>query len=88
MLLGWVFIYIYLAAIENKKKRENVGGGGGDSSSSNWILMSFQPHRVTSGQSDAGHKQIHISKLFSHSVKSIYKTNHFANRSESKEIDN
>ena len=43
-------------------------------SSSNWIL------RVTSGQSNSGHKQIHISKVFSHmyqpSVKSIYKTNH------------
>ena len=57
-----------------------------DSSDSNWILMSCQPHRVTSGLSNAGHKQIHISKLFSHiyqpSVKSvykIYKTNHFAN---------
>ena len=52
-------------------------------SSSNWILMSCQPHRVTSGQSDSGPKQINISKLFSHlyqpSVKSIYKTNHFAN---------
>ena len=35
-------------------------------SSSNWILMSCQPHRVTSGQSASGHKQIHISKLFSH----------------------
>ena len=35
-------------------------------SSSNWILMSCQPHRVTSGQSNSGHKQIHISKLFSH----------------------
>ena len=33
------------------------------SSSSNWILMSCQPHRVTSGQSNSGHKQIHISKL-------------------------
>ena len=45
------------------------------SSSSNWILMSCQPHRVTSGQSNSGHKQIHISKLFSHtyqlSVKSV-----------------
>ena len=52
-------------------------------SSSNWILMSRQPHRVTSGKSNSGHKQIHISKLFSHmhqpSVKSIYKTNHFTN---------
>ena len=49
------------------------------SSSSNWILMSCQPYRVTSGQSNSGHKQIHISKLFSHiyqpSVKSVYKTN-------------
>ena len=36
------------------------------SSSSNWILMACQPHRVTSGQSNSGHKQIHISKLFSH----------------------
>ena len=45
--------------------------------------MSCQPHRVTSGQSNSGHKQIHISKLFSHiyqpSVKSVYKTNHFKN---------
>ena len=53
------------------------------SSSSNWILMFCQPHRVTSGQSNSGHKQIHISKLFSHiyqpSVKSLYKTDHFAN---------
>ena len=53
------------------------------SSSSSWILMSCQPHRVTSGQSNSGHKQIHISKLFSHicqpSVKSDYKISHFAN---------
>ena len=52
-------------------------------SSSNWILMSCQPHRVTSGHSNSGHKQIHISKLFPRiyqpSVKSIYKTNHFTN---------
>ena len=27
--------------------------------------MSCQPHRVTSGQSNSGHKQIHISKPFS-----------------------
>ena len=50
------------------------------SSSSDWILMSCQPHRVTSGQSNSGHKQIHMSKLFSHiyqpSVKLIYKTSH------------
>ena len=37
-----------------------------ESSSSNWILISCQPHRVTSGQSNSGHKQIHISELFSH----------------------
>ena len=36
------------------------------SSSSNWILMSCQPHRVTTGQSNSGHKQMHISTLFSH----------------------
>ena len=51
------------------------------SSSSKWILMSCQPHRVTSGQSNSGHKQIYVSKLFSHiyqpSVKSVYKTNEF-----------
>ena len=56
---------------------------GGSSSSSNWILMSCQPHRVTSGQSNSGHKQTHTSKLFPHihqpSAKSIYNTNHFAN---------
>ena len=53
------------------------------SSSDNWILMSCQPHRVTSGQSNSGHKQIHTSKLFSliyqPSVKSIYKANYFTN---------
>lgn len=32
---------------------------------SNWILISCQLHRVTSGQWNSGHKQIHISKLFS-----------------------
>ena len=31
------------------------------SSSSNWILMSCQPHRVTSGQSNSGPKQTHIA---------------------------
>ena len=66
-------------------RQGHVAGG----SSSNWILMSCQPHRVTSGQSNSDHKQIHISKLFSYiyiyiyisqpSVNSIYKTNHFAN---------
>ena len=48
-------------------------------SSNNWIVMSCQPHRVTSGQSNSGHKQIHISKFFwsiiyQPSVKSIYNT--------------
>ena len=52
------------------------GGGGGegcccclanftsvhDALISHWILMS----RVTSGQSNSGHKQMHISKLFSY----------------------
>ena len=54
---------------ERKKKKEE------EESSSNWILVSCQPHRVTSGQSDSGHKQIYVSKLFSHiyqpSVKSV-----------------
>ena len=51
------------------------------SNSSNWIVMSCQPHRVTSGQSNSSHKLIHISKFFSSiiyiyqpSVKSIYNT--------------
>ena len=35
---------------------------------SNWILMSCQPHRVTSGQSNSGHKQTHISKFFDSSA--------------------
>ena len=62
--------------------RQKIVHRSSSSSSSNWILMSCQPHRITSGQSNSG-KQIHNSKLFSHiyqpSVKSIYKTNHFAN---------
>ena len=29
----------------------------------NWILMSCQTHWVTSGQSNLGHKQMHISEL-------------------------
>ena len=66
-----------LNLLTNKQKNQQ------SSSSSYWILMSCQPHRVTSGQSNSGHKQIHISILFSHiyqpSVKSIYKTNHFTN---------
>ena len=61
----------------------NHGSGDSSSRSSNRILMSCQPHRVTSGQSNSGHKQIHVSKLFSHtyqpSVKSIYTINHFTN---------
>ena len=67
---------------KKQKKRKNLQQKS--NSSSNWILMSCQPHRVISGQSNSGHnhKQIHISKLFSHiyqpSIKSIYKTNHFA----------
>ena len=36
------------------------------SSSSNWILMSCQPHSVTPGQSNSGHKQIHIFLNSSH----------------------
>ena len=53
------------------------------SSSSNWILMSCQPYRVTSEQSNSGHKQIYISKLFSQCINPLSsqstKTNHFAN---------
>ena len=47
--------------------------------------MSFQTHRVTLEKSNSGHKQMHISKLFSYIyihksfVSSIHKTNHFAN---------
>ena len=68
-----------------KQKTSNLLHDSQESSSSgNWTLMSCQPHRVTSGQSNSGHKQIHISKLFSYtyqpSVKSVYKTNHFTNR--------
>ena len=52
---------------EKKKKREKKERESRESSSSSgWILMSCQPHRVTSGQSNSGHKQIHSSKLFSH----------------------
>ena len=66
-------------------EEQDQRGCGGSSTSSNWILMSCQPCWVTSGQSNPGHKQVHISKLFSYicvyqpSVKSVYKTNHFAN---------
>ena len=52
---------------EEEKKEETIKTERPrGSSSSNWILMSWQPHRVTSGQSNSGHKQIHISKLFSY----------------------
>ena len=44
------------------------------SSNNNQILMSCQPHRVTTGQSNSGHKQIHISKLFSHRYMSTLKS--------------
>ena len=40
--------------------------GSSSSSSCNCILMSSQPHRVTSGQSNSGHKQMHTSKIFSY----------------------
>ena len=33
--------------------------------------MSCQPDRVTSGQSNSSHKQIHISKLFSHIISTL-----------------
>ena len=60
---------------ERKKKKEDEEEEEEKSSSSNWILVSYQPHRVTSGQSDSGHKQIYVSKLFLHiyqpSVKSV-----------------
>ena len=39
---------------------------GSSSSNNKWILVSCQAHRDTSRQSISGHKQIHISKLFSH----------------------
>ena len=71
---------LFCAFIDYKKAFDSVQRGllWESSSISNWILMSCQPHRVTSGQSNSGHKQINISILFSHlyqpSVKSIYKT--------------
>ena len=45
----------------NKCQPSNYEEEERNSSSSNWILMSCQPHRVTSGQSNSGHKQIHVS---------------------------
>ena len=67
----------------HKSSSSSSSSDSSSSSSSNWILMCCQPHRVTSGQSNSGHKQIHTSKLFSHtyqpSVKSVDKTSHFAN---------
>ena len=71
----------------NPKAEETQTGGGSSAKLwcselvSIWILTSCQPHRVTSGQSNSGPKQIHISKLFSKPFfKSIiHKTNHRAN---------
>ena len=44
------------------------------------VLSTTQGHLRTQKKSNSGHKQMHISKLFSHryqpSVKSMYKTNH------------
>ena len=40
---------------------------------SNWILMSCQPHRVTSGQSNSSYKQMHISQFFSYIYKPFVK---------------
>ena len=50
----------------SNNKQRHTRPSHADSSSSYWILTSCQPHRVTPGQSNSGHKQIHISKLFSH----------------------
>ena len=44
-------------------------------SSSNWILMSCRPHRVTSGQPNSGHKQTHISQLFSYYISTLCQVN-------------
>ena len=41
---------------------------GSSSTSSNWVLMSCQPYRVTSGQSNSGHKQKKISNIFSRMI--------------------
>ena len=50
--------------------------------SSNWILMSSQPHRVTSGQPNSGHKRIHISKTLLTYISILrqvsLQSNHFA----------
>ena len=45
------------------------------SSSSNWILLCCQPHRVTSGQPNSGHKQTHISQLFSYYISTLCQVN-------------
>ena len=81
-----IYIYIYICinnpaiyALHPSNTR-GLRDAGAKRSSSSRILMSHQPHRITSGQS--GHKQIHISKLlyiYQPSVKSINKANHFAN---------
>ena len=65
------------------EKEERARGEREGGSSSSWILTSCQPQRGTSGLTNSSHithKQIHVSKLFSHviyqpSVKSVYKTN-------------
>ena len=44
-------------------------------SSSNWILTSCQPHRVTSGLSNSGHKQIHISETLLTYVSTLCQVN-------------
>ena len=58
--------YIYAHTIHLRLGSNSPKPYSQNGSSTNWILMSCQPHRVTSGQSNSGHKQIHISKLFSH----------------------
>ena len=60
---------------QKKKKKNPDWIRERESSGSNWILMSCQPHRVTSGQSNSGHKQIHISKLFSHYISTLCQVN-------------
>ena len=67
--LSEVIQYIKIQTLTNQKealKRKGTLHNTKNNSSSNWILMSCQAHRVTSGQSNSVHKQIHISKLFSH----------------------
>ena len=80
-----MFWYLFIFHRHSPQEPASIACIYRQGSSSNWILMSCQPHRVTSGQSISGHKQLHISKLLSY----IYqpsslssqstKTNHFAN---------